>query len=118
MTSDVTERRLERAHFELKRWWKAEQDSWPELKPLYRRKLRAGMVGSRMSRLTGFNGRTWLGRGVKPTKIVAVLRPNGTLVDAGDYSLTEFRNGNYDRRLMFWRVPTMTAGLTVLFEAD
>lgn len=92
-------------------------DSSDPLRPLYRRFIREGRAAAVASRLTG-KPEIGGGRNVVPTKVVAVILSSGELVPPMDYSLRPFRRheGGYDQRLIYWRIPVMTAGMTILFE--
>ena len=58
---------------------------------------------------------------LKITRIVGVIRSNGTLVDPADYATRapgKWMPGYSNRRCIYWTKPTMTAGMTLLFEAS
>lgn len=83
--------------------------AWPEM--WYRKRIRHGKLAwtCRVSR----NGQP------NPRRIVAVMNRNGEVMPPEDYSLNAFghRFDGMSSGVVYFSRPTMTTGLTILFEA-
>lgn len=95
------------------------EDPWRVLKPLFRRVIKNGKLAC-TTRLTGSpSDYRYLGRGIVPLHVVGVIDRDGVLVDPDSYRLKPYHPSpeGWDQRCIYWRQPTMTAGLTILFES-